>query len=628
MFESKRCHRIKSMSVTGGFLDGLDIQFVDGLNCLIGHRGTGKTTILEFVRYVLNEFQAGDTGLICRRRVESLVRQNLGDGRIRLTIQTKDGLDYIVDRTATGNPIVLTMDGQPTDITINSGGIFSADLFSQNEVENIADSPESQLALIDTFVADEIASLDTAIAEVHAKLQANAKAMVPAQITLAKLADELTTLKSVEDRIDKLAHVGGENADQMNQAQTHKALRDRETHTIEQAKQQINEYTEWLCDANGRFTTGVDGLFAEDVINGPNGSIIQSIRTQMHQTGDELDKLFQQAVALLHRSQSELAVKTQELQGKHSQQELAFRDLMTRHKEAQGQATERAQWERKRNDLLNKQRQHKELKDRLQTLQSERQTHIDQLTELRDQRFNLRLSVAQQITNAVSSPVRVRIAQDENREQYVSLLADALKHASINHNQVARRIAKVVAPSELVALVQQLDIHSLQKQSTLNENQAEKVINALNDTELLLKIEIVDLIDLPRIELKDGDHWKDSLSLSTGQKCTTILPILLLDSENPLLIDQPEDNLDNRFIYDTVVEGIHRVKTNRQLILITHNPNIPVLGDATRVLVLTSDGSQSRLLNQGDVDTCKPEIINLLEGGEEAFAQRRERYAR
>jgi DNA repair exonuclease SbcCD ATPase subunit len=628
MFESKRCHLIKSLSVTGGFLDSLDIQFVDGLNCLIGHRGTGKTTILEFVRYVLNEFQPGDVGQVCRRRVESLVRQNLGDGRIRLTIQTKDGLDYIVDRTATGNPIVLTIDGQPTDITINSGGIFSADLFSQNEVENIADSPESQLALIDAFVADEIASLDTAIAEVHAKLQANAKTMVPAQITLAKLADELTTLKSVEDRIDKLAHVGGENADQMNQAQTHKALRDRETHAIGQAKQQINEYTEWLCDANGRFTTGVDSLFAEDVINGPNGSIIQAIRTQMHQTGNELDKLFQQAVALLHRSQSELAVQTQELQGKHSQQELAFRDLMTRHKEAQGQATERAQWERKRNDLLNKQRQHKELKDRLQTLQSERQTHIDQLTELRDQRFNLRLSIAQQITDAVSSPVRVRIAQDENREQYICLLADVLKHAGINHNQVAKRIAKVVAPSELVSLVQQLDIHSLQKQTTLNGNQAEKVINALNDTELLLKIEIVDLIDLPKIELKDGDHWKDSLSLSTGQKCTTILPILLLDSENPLLIDQPEDNLDNRFIYDTVVEGIHRVKANRQLILITHNPNIPVLGDAAHVFVLTSDGNQSRLLNQGDVDTCKPEIINLLEGGEEAFAQRRERYAR
>ena len=61
---------------------------------------------------------------------------------------------------------------------------------------------------------------------------------------------------------------------------------------------------------------------------------------------------------------------------------------------------------------------------------------------------------------------------------------------------------------------------------------------------------------------------------------------------------------------------------------VRHNPNIPVLGDAAGVFVLTSDGAKAWLLNNGDVDACKPEIINLLEGGEEAFAQRRERYAR
>ncbi len=65
---------------------------------------------------------------------------------------------------------------------------------------------------------------------------------------------------------------------------------------------------------------------------------------------------------------------------------------------------------------------------------------------------------------------------------------------------------------------------------------------------------------------------------------TAILPILLLDSANPLLIDQPEDNLDNRFIFETVVDSIHKVKTGRQLIFVTHNPNIPVLGDGTREL--------------------------------------------
>ena len=198
------CHRIKSMSVVGGFLDGLTVELADGLNCLIGHRGTGKTTVLEFVRYALDEFSNGEAGQACRRRVENLVKRNLGDGRIRLAIQTRDGLDYIVDRTASGDPMVLTADGQPTDITITSGGIFSADVFSQNEVENIADSPESQLALIDTFVADEIGSVQASIADVRAKLQANAKAIVPAQEALARLADELSTLPSVNAKIDGL----------------------------------------------------------------------------------------------------------------------------------------------------------------------------------------------------------------------------------------------------------------------------------------------------------------------------------------------------------------------------------------------------------------------------------------
>ncbi|NLE59478.1 MAG: hypothetical protein GX616_14035 [Planctomycetes bacterium] len=470
--------------------------------------------------------------------------------------------------------------------------------------------------------------METAIAEVHAQLQANAKTMVPGQITLAKLADELTTLKSVEDRIEKLADVGGENADEMNAAQTHKALRDRESRAMESADKLFNEYLEWLGDAEGRFTGGVDGLFAEDVLDGPNGEVLQSTRTRMRQAGAELDELFRQAVSVLTRAQIDVAERAQNLQTRHGKQELAFRDLMTKFKEAQGLATERAEWERKRNDLLNKKRQHADLKAKLEKLQQDRRALIDRLTDLRDQRFQLRQSVAERISEGVSSPVRVRIAQDENRERYIDLLTDALKHAGLHHKTVATRIAKVVAPSELVAFVRRQDAEGLQKQATLNDSQAEKVICALADMDILLRIETVDLVDLPRIELHDGDAWKDSLSLSTGQKCTTILPILLLESENPLLVDQPEDNLDNRFIYDTVVESLRRVKTSRQLLLITHNPNIPVLGDAAGVFVLTSDGAKAWLLNNGDVDACKPEIINLLEGGEEAFAQRRERYAR
>jgi ABC-type bacteriocin/lantibiotic exporter with double-glycine peptidase domain len=92
------------------------------------------------------------------------------------------------------------------------------------------------------------------------------------------------------------------------------------------------------------------------------------------------------------------------------------------------------------------------------------------------------------------------------------------------------------------------------------------------------------------------------------------------------LIDQPEDNLDNRFIFETVVDNIHKVKSLRQLIFVTHNPNIPVLGDASRVFVMESDGEHAKASSSGTVDECKDQIVTLLEGGADAFRKRGERY--
>ena len=90
---------------------------------------------------------------------------------------------------------------------------------------------------------------------------------------------------------------------------------------------------------------------------------------------------------------------------------------------------------------------------------------------------------------------------------------------------------------------------------------------------------------------------------------------------------QPEDNLDNRFVFENVVDKIGHIKQRRQLIFVTHNPNIPVLGDADRVFVMDSDGTRARKVAEGSVDHCKDSIVTLLEGGEDAFKRRKARYA-
>ncbi|HPL80600.1 MAG TPA: ATP-binding protein, partial [Burkholderiaceae bacterium] len=107
------------MSVIGGFLDGQRFDLSDGLNCVIGARGTGKTTVLEFVRYAMDALPADGAA---RRRVESLVEQNLAGGRIEVAVRTKDGLSYVVSRSAGDEPVVLDEHRNPTDISLRSGG--------------------------------------------------------------------------------------------------------------------------------------------------------------------------------------------------------------------------------------------------------------------------------------------------------------------------------------------------------------------------------------------------------------------------------------------------------------------------------------------------------------------------
>ena len=131
-------HRIRSIEIIGGFLDGARLDFTEGLNCLIGARGACKTTVIELIRYALYCLPARETQPAERRRIESLVERNLAGGRIRVEIETNEGLAYTVSRTVGEEPIVLTADGQPTEITLKNGGFFRADIFSQNEVESIA----------------------------------------------------------------------------------------------------------------------------------------------------------------------------------------------------------------------------------------------------------------------------------------------------------------------------------------------------------------------------------------------------------------------------------------------------------------------------------------------------------
>lgn len=149
----------------------------------------------------------------------------------------------------------------------------------------------------------------------------------------------------------------------------------------------------------------------------------------------------------------------------------------------------------------------------------------------------------------------------------------------------------------------------------------------------VLALDEVVLDDLPVIRLNDRPAetqvMKPLEKLSPGQRCSAILPILLLNGNCPLIIDQPEDNLDNRLIRQVIVNVLASIKLRRQVIVATHNPNLPVLGDAEQVIVLRAvEEEQCVLETQGILDdgSVVRSITEVMEGGREAFQYRQQIY--
>lgn len=130
-----------------------------------------------------------------------------------------------------------------------------------------------------------------------------------------------------------------------------------------------------------------------------------------------------------------------------------------------------------------------------------------------------------------------------------------------------------------------------------------------------------------RYSLKDGESFKPVEQGSPGQKTAALLAFILSYGNEPLVLDQPEDDLDNHLIYDLIVTQLREIKQKRQVLVVTHNANIVVNGDAENVIALDVRSGQTRIVTQGGLQehSIRDEICRVMEGGKEAFDQRYKR---
>ena len=214
-------------------------------------------------------------------------------------------------------------------------------------------------------------------------------------------------------------------------------------------------------------------------------------------------------------------------------------------------------------------------------------------------------------------------------ESFSAAIADALRGSGLRYNELSSMLAKKGSPRELLEAVDTNDFDLIADATSITKERAARTLAQLGETDLgaLATVAVEDTVQL---QLLDGSDYKDIGELSTGQRCTVVLPLVLRHTDRVLIVDQPEDHIDNAFIADTLILSVLARGSDSQIIFSTHNANIPVLGNADRVIQLGSDGRRgfSILASNLNESSVVNAITTVMEGGAEAFRKRATFYSR
>jgi hypothetical protein len=302
----------------------------------------------------------------------------------------------------------------------------------------------------------------------------------------------------------------------------------------------------------------------------------------------------------------------------------------------------------KREDRLKEKLEHYDrFRKELDELKAQERTLLERRRELRgdvcrikEEISKIRKKEVDAINERFGEVVHLELGANGHWPEYRKLVEKLLAGSNLrNQAAMAQEIVEYVPPDVLVDAVEQGDVQALDdlmkrdeagriRERVCERTNLAKVVALLVDHESLYNLETVTIEDELEIFMRiDAETTKPLQHLSKGQMATALLPLVLREADYPLIFDQPEDDLDNRFIFQTLVTAIQKLKLKRQLIFVTHNANIPVLGEADRVILMQME-SPTRAAPSvcGTVDELRDAIIGLLEGGEEAFDQRGKRY--
>lgn len=617
--KSERRLVFKSLSWTGGFLDGQTVNFAADLTTFIGGRGTGKSTLIESIRAVSG---VDPIGVAATRDHRSMLEKVLGAGTVielRVLATMPDEREYTVRRTLPDPPQVLDSAGIATNLEVTDV-LGNIDVYGQHELAEVAEAPERVAEMIKRFSGD-IASGRMSWA--RAELRKNRDALANVEQQQSDLEDELAQLPRLRDQILQFERAGwSTELDQQRKLAADEAA----FAELERRVGAASSYTEAFRNDDSFIDlmaklADLDTIFsrpfvdrAERVSAKLSGELIKSldsIEGAVVEARTELGKIAAEwkAATAVYRDQHAETIRKLKSDGYDPDAFL----LVTQ--------------EANRLELRERQR------DRLSTERADlllsRSTLLSKLAE-EDVNSRKDLAAAVRKANkAVGKAVVIKPVAATGRD---SLLHVVWNHVSRSRKSLESAIMRSdFSPSAFVSAARQgADV--LMRDYSLTQVQCDAIMAAgemfLREMEEHVIGQVVE-INLDVSTEQKGDY-RELSNLSKGQRATALLLILLGSSNHPLVIDQPEDDLDNRFVFDGLVKRLRELKGKQQIVVSTHNANVPVLGDAELIVTLEGNGLNAWTVPDATGSLDHKQVREMaefiLEGGAEAFRARQHLY--
>lgn len=618
--EPTRGARVRRVSWVGGFLGGQSFEFADDLSALIGGRGTGKSTVIESIRYALELPPIGPQAQLDHSAVVQNVIKSATTIRVQVDVTSPAESSYVIERTVPNAAIVLDASGSPTELQPRDI-LGPIEVFGQHELAELAQDKVLMAELVRRVAAGE--PIDADQSEIVSELAENRGQLSKVEKEQAELEENLADLPRLEEqaRTFEASDIGSKLQQQTD------------------LNSEVGVFTETAArlEAARRGVEGADLTAVAEVLRAP---LVDTSSLERKENLDQAASALESAANAIDRARESIAsalgsskaqaesslaawkIQVEPLRRAH---ESVFRELIDA-----GHSPDKYVATKQNLDKLAKRSEQRGVLARRRTKLLDHRANLLRRLEADDNdRQNALNTAIREVNGATSGAVVVKPIANPDRTRIKSVID---KHFNTQRTQIMAAIeADLFSTRVFVEAIRQ-DPSSLEtfgirgaQAKTLLEH-GESLLRELEEHSVGRAVDVFLNVARPGA----GKELKRLDELSKGQRATALLLLLLGSTTGPLIIDQPEDDLDNRFIYDGIVTKLRELKGERQLIVSTHNANIPVLGDAELVVTLEGDGNRGWPVEGGtgsiDTKSVRDHAEALLEGGRDAFQARHHLY--